>query len=501
MNTNFLDILFSLYVLAAMGLFMYGINCYWLLGIFLRNKRREVVYDRKIIRNFYRHTTKDQLPVVTTQLPIYNEANVVERLLIAVSQMDYPIDKHEIQVLDDSTDGSHLIAGELVDKLKKQGYDIHHIRREHRKDFKAGALNHGMKTCRGEFIAIFDADFVPPRDYLLRTIPFFKRNKKTGLVQARWGHLNPNESPLTLSQSIGIDGHFIIEQSARSWGHLFMNFNGTAGVWRKEAISSAGGWQGDTLTEDMDLSYRAQINGWQMKFLYDLVVPAELPANINAFKSQQYRWAKGSIQTAIKLLPKVFLSKVSFAVKLQSFLHTTHYLIHPLMLLTALLACPLLVFYPLKLGTLSFGLVCLLILISSLAPSTLYVVAQRVSNTDWKARIPILPVLMAVGVGIAFNNTRAVFSALTGNKGSFIRTPKAGDKIIKNYKTKLPIGSMVEIFLGLYCFASLIIYFGSRKYIVGPFLGLYSVGFTIVGIISIYHHYKWVIRRKLSSTP
>ncbi len=491
-----MDIIFGLYVVAALGLFIYGTNCYWLLTVFLRNKRREVVFDKKIVRNFYKKNSEDKLPYVTTQLPVYNEANVVERLIHAVCAMEYPKDKHEIQVLDDSTDGSEDIAAAIVKEYREKGYNIHHVRRKNRVDYKAGALNYGMSFCKGEFIAIFDADFVPPKDYLVKAVPFFYEDPKICLVQARWGHLNPYQSPLTLAQSIGIDGHFIIEQSARSWGRLFMNFNGTAGIWRKYAIENAGGWQGDTLTEDMDLSYRAQIKGWKMKFLYDLVVPAELPANINAFKSQQYRWAKGSIQTAMKLLPEVVMSRESLAVKIQSFLHTTHYLIHPLMLLTALLATPLLVFYPVKLGTYSFAMVCMLILVSSMAPSILYMVAQRVSSTNWKKRLPVLPVLMSVGVGIAFNNTLAVLSALSGRKGAFIRTPKAGDKVVKSYKSKLPFGSLAELFLGAYCFLGLIIYIDAKKYLVGPFLGLYAVGFTIVGCISIFHHIRPYIGKK-----
>ncbi|WP_287245500.1 glycosyltransferase, partial [Okeania sp. SIO1H5] len=289
---------------------------------------------------------------MTTQLPVYNEANVIERLIHAVCEMDYPKEKHEIQVLDDSTDGSEKISERVVQEMQAKGFDIKLIHRTKRTHYKAGALNEGMDVCKGEFVAIFDADFVPPKDYLLKCIPFLYKNPKVGLVQARWGHLNSGQSPITLAQSIGIDGHFVIEQSARSWGRLFMNFNGTAGIWRKSAIRDAGGWEGDTLTEDMDLSYRAQLAGWEMEFVYDVVVPAELPADINAFKSQQYRWAKGSIQTAIKLLPKVLSSQAPLTVKLQSILHTTHYMIHPLMIITAILATPLLLFYPLSLGTL-----------------------------------------------------------------------------------------------------------------------------------------------------
>ena len=397
---------------------------------------------------------------------------------------------NEIQVLDDSTDGSHIIAKGLVQEYRAKGYDITLVRRFHRKNFKAGALNYGMERAKGEFLSIFDADFVPPQNYLLQTVPFLKKNSKIALVQARWGHLNPEESLLTLSQSIGIDGHFIIEQSARSWGKFFMNFNGTAGVWRKEAIKAAGGWQGDTLTEDMDLSYRAQILGWKMKFLYDLVVPAELPSNMNAFKTQQYRWAKGSIQTAMKLLPTILKSKESFWIKLQSLLHITHYMIHPLMLITALLAVPLLLYYPLSISGWLFASLCTLIVLASLAPSTLYLVAQKVSNISWKKRIRVVPVLMFVGVGLSFNNTLAILSAWNGHKGTFVRTPKLGDRSIKKYRSKWPFTSLLELGLALYCFLGFGVYLETQKYIVTPFIGLYGIGFLTVGFFSIYHHLK-----------
>ncbi len=482
--------MFGLYALASIGLFTYGINCYWLLALFLKNKRKEVVHDRRKIRRFYSEDGLAKLPIVTTQLPVYNERNVIERLIRSVCAMEYPADRHEIQVLDDSTDGSEKISARLVAEMRAKGHDIVLIHRTNRHDYKAGALNDGMQVCKGEFIAIFDADFVPPTDYLMRCVPFLCIDKEIGLVQARWGHLNSQESSLTLAQSIGIDGHFVIEQSARSWGRLFMNFNGTAGIWRKTAIETSGGWQGDMLTEDMDLSYRAQLHGWRMKFLYDVVVPAELPSDINAFKSQQFRWAKGSIQTAMKLLPQVMKSDVPLKVKLQSVLHTTHYAIHPLMLLTALLALPLLYWFPFKVSTSAFTGLCVLILISSLAPSILYLVAQRVSRKNWKSRILSLPTLMALGVGVALNNTRAVLSALSGQKGAFIRTPKAGDKTVQVYKSKFPYASIFELAIGIYCFIGFMQYTSAEKYLVGPFLGLYAVGFTVVGCMSLSHYLK-----------
>ncbi|MDR0516549.1 MAG: glycosyltransferase [Fibromonadaceae bacterium] len=435
----------------------------------------------------------NDLPKVTTQLPIFNEGTCVERLIESVCAMEYPIHLHEIQVLDDSTDDCIDISRKKVEEMKLRGYNISLIHRTDRKDYKAGALKEGMEHCEGEFLSIFDADFVPEKKFLMHTIPYLVMDKKIGLVQGRWGHLNRGESGLTIAQSIGVDGHFVIEQSARSWGGLFMNFNGTAGVWRREAIESAGGWQGDTLTEDMDLSYRSQLVGWKMKFVFDVIVPAELPADINAFKSQQYRWAKGSIQTAIKILPTVFKSKVSPLVKFQSFMHTTHYSIHPLMLFTALSAFPILAFghsaarnVPMWMFSALFAVIAL----AAVAPSTLYFVAQKFSGSvGWKMRMAALPLLMSLGVGIAVSNTRAVLSAILGRKSSFIRTPKQGASVrIRKFKQKFPTLSFVELFVGVYCVFGLLKYIDARIFLIGPFLALYAVGFLAVGALSIIHY-------------
>ena len=335
-STILLDIMFVVYVIAGIGLVIYGFSCYYSIYLFLKNSRTTRLSDRKKILQFYREHSMDDLPQVTTQLPVFNEANCVERLLEAVCAIDYPKDKHEIQVLDDSTDECYEVAKKKVAELAAKGYDIKLIHRTNRSEFKAGALKEAMEVAKGEFLAIFDADFVPEKDFLLKTIPYLVMDEQIGLVQGRWGHLNRTESGLTLAQSIGIDGHFVVEQSARSWGKLFMNFNGTAGVWRKQAIYG-GGWEGDTLTEDMDLSYRSQLAGWKMKFVFDVIVPAELPNDINAFKAQQFRWAKGSIQTAIKILPRVLKAKVPLRVKIGAILHTTHYSIHPCMAAARLL--------------------------------------------------------------------------------------------------------------------------------------------------------------------
>ncbi|MDR1829462.1 MAG: glycosyltransferase [Candidatus Fibromonas sp.] len=491
--TIFLDILFVLYVIAGIGLVLYGFNCYFSIFLFLKNSRANRKSDKENLELFLKNLDFDKLPKVTTQLPVFNEGTCVERLIESVCTMDYPKHLHEIQVLDDSTDDCIKISERKVAEMREKGYNITLIHRTNRKDYKAGALKEGMEKCNGEFLAIFDADFVPGKNFLMHTVPFMVMDEKIGLVQGRWGHLNRGESGLTLAQSIGIDGHFVIEQSARSWGGLFMNFNGTAGIWRRKAIDDAGGWEGDTLTEDMDLSYRSQLAGWKMKFVFDVIVPAELPADINAFKSQQYRWAKGSIQTAVKDLPRVFASKVSLKVKFQSFMHTTHYSIHPLMLFTALSAFPLLAFGHSKFGNIPmwvFFALFVTIALAAVAPSTLYFVAQKFSGSiGWRKRMAALPLLMSLGVGIAVSNTCAVLSAIFGRKSPFIRTPKQGGAVrIKKFRQKFPKIALIELFVGVYCIFGLLEYIDARVFLIGPFLALYAVGFLAVGVLSVLHY-------------
>lgn len=484
-----LEVLFVLYVISGIGLVLYGFNCYHSIYLFLKYSRKVRLKDRKDLLVFLRTTSRDKLPKVTTQLPVFNEANCVERLIDTVCALDYPRHLHEIQVLDDSTDECVDVSRRKVAEMQAKGFNIKLVHRTNRKDYKAGALAEGLAVAEGEFIAIFDADFVPSPDFLMRTVPYMVMDSSIGLVQGRWGHLNRNESGLTLAQAVGIDGHFCIEQPARSWGNLYMNFNGTAGVWRRQAIDDAGGWEGDTLTEDMDLSYRSQLAGWKMKFVFDVIVPAELPSDINAFKSQQFRWAKGSIQTAKKVLPRVFKADIPFRVKLHSFMHTTHYMIHPFMLLTAVLAFPLLAWYKLTLSGPVFIASFIFIFLAAIAPSVLYIVAQQSAGyKNWQLRLLVMPVLMSLGVGIAINNTRAVFSALTGLKGAFVRTPKKGNKSLSAYAQSFPFLAVIEMAVGAYCVAGLLQYIDARKYLVGPFLALYAIGFLAVGVLSFMHY-------------
>ena len=489
--------IFFIYLFSAMGLALFGYNCYYYLFIFLKHRRRKASANRRFWKRFYSRYPVEKWPIVTTQIPLYNERHVARRIIQVVAAMDYPPEKHEIQILDDSTDETSDIVHETVKTCRQKGIRIRHLRRNHRENYKAGALQAGLESARGEFLAIFDSDFLPPRNFLLKTIPFLIAEKSLGLVQTRWGHLNERRSLFTQAVSIGIDGHFVIEQSARSWGKLFMNFNGTAGVWRKQAIVSAGGWQGDTLTEDMDLSYRAQLKGWKAEFLYEVVCQAEIPEDVNAFKTQQFRWAKGSTQTAIKLLPSIFRSSFSFKKKIQAALHLTHYAIHPLVLLMMITSLPLLLFSVfLRLNPLIFSLFVILLLGSLLAPSVMYAVSQWSAYSNWKSRILMIPFLVCVGTGIAVNNTGAVLSALLGKKGVFVRTPKTGSvgtgkgKPRRKYRAEFKKNIYLEIGLALYCIASFLCYLHNGRYlIIGPFLLLYATGFSIIASLSLIQQY------------
>ncbi len=482
------DIIIGFYFLTALVLMAYGLNCYLMVFLFQRGRKKAELRRRRIIGSYRYGENAEVWPEVTTQIPVYNEYNVAARVMRAAAAMEYPQGRHEIQVLDDSTDDTRGLVDRVAHDLLREGHDVHVIRRKRRIGYKAGALAEGLHRARGELIAIFDADFVPARDYLQRMVPFFMEDKRLGLAQARWGHLNWKHSLLTRVQAIGIDGHFMIEQSARNWSGLFMNFNGTAGIWRKSAIIDSGGWQWDTLTEDMDLSYRAQFRGWRTLFVPDVVVPAEIPEDVSAFKSQQFRWAKGSIQTALKLLPQIFASNASTFQKVEAFFHLSHYLVHPLMVIMAVLALPVLMLMSYRPGPAVFSAMALLLGMAMAAPSTLYVAGLRASGgKGWRRRIVPLPFLVAVGIGIALSNSRAVLEALTGRESPFVRTPKKGDREVKPYRIRLPWSGILEIVLGIYCAGSLGYYLAAGKYLVGPFLAAYASGFLFVGLLTLAH--------------
>ncbi len=485
------------YIAASVGLLVYGLNAYVMLALMVPRRRKQRQADQALAEQFA--LAGHDLPRVTTQLPIYNEKNVVARLLRAVCAFDYPADRHEIQVLDDSTDETSAVVAELVAELQTLGHDIHHLRRTHRQGFKAGALAEGLAVARGEFVAIFDADFVPAPDFLRATVPFLLADARCCFVQTRWGHRNRDFSLLTELQSIGIDGHFVVEQAARAWHGLFFNFNGTAGIWRTAAIADAGGWRADTLTEDLDLSYRALLRGWRPRYLLDYVTPAEVPTDINALKSQQRRWATGSIQCAVKMLPRVLAQPgLGRFRKLQAVLHLTHYLIHPLILILTLLVLPLVLAHGMEFANaLTMPLVSVM-LVAMFGPSTLYVVSQAVSGGRWRRAVLLMPLLIGIGIGLAVNNSLAVARALLGLKGGeFVRTPKLGALAEKGAgptspqvgSYRQPLGRMyvLEILLGLWALGACGAFVASVGPGAGILLLIQALGFAAVGVISVLH--------------
>ena len=482
------------YLFALVSLLVYGMNCYLLMIFYRLNQRQAINKHQDIQQHFYQNVPAADWPSVTIQLPIFNECYVVERLIKSVCRIDYPKDLLEIQVLDDSTDETVDIAQALVADMQLKGVDIVYHHRQDRKGYKAGALKEGLKSAKGELVGIFDADFMPYPDFLKESVPYFK-NSKVGMLQTRWGHINSDYSLLTRAQSMGIDGHFGVEQAARAWSGFFLNFNGTAGVWRKKTIEDAGGWQADTLTEDLDLSYRAQLKGWKLCFAPTVVCPAEVPVTINAFKSQQHRWAKGSIQTAQKNLGKLFRADLPLLVKIQAFLHLTHYMVHPMMLLVVLTSIPMLYsqwfFDHLAFPVMIFTILCL----ATFGPSIMYLFSQRILYPDWKKRIKYLPFLMCLGTGIAVNNTKAVLEALLKIESGFIRTPKYGIKRRgqqwRNMKYSMPLTSVsvLEFLLGMYSLTGLMLFLFFSKYLVSPFLLIYTLGFFYVFFLSVKHGY------------
>ncbi|MCL4814772.1 MAG: glycosyltransferase family 2 protein, partial [Vicinamibacteraceae bacterium] len=430
------------------------------------------------------------LPRVTIQLPIFNEMYVVNRLVEATCEMDYPKELLEIQVLDDSTDETREIAALAVRRFAALGYDIHYIHRIDRTGYKAGALENGMKTATGQFIAIFDADFVPPRDFLVRTLPQFA-NPQVGLVQARWGHINEDYSLLTKIQAILLDAHFVLEHGGRNRSGCFFNFNGTAGIWRRETIPDSGGWQHDTLTEDLDLSYRAQLRGWKFVFIPDLVSPAEVPVEMNSFKSQQHRWAKGSIQTALKLLPSILAAPLPLKVKAEAFFHLTANFNYLLMIALSVLMFPAM-YVRYSMGWTEMLLIDVPFFIAATwSVGYFYMVCQRELYPDsWVARVKYLPFLMAAGIGLAVNNARAVMEAMSGKQTEFARTPKYGverqgdEWSDKKYKQTMTWQPFIEVALGLYFTFTVFYALANGIYGSLPFLILFQVGFLYMGLLS-----------------
>jgi cellulose synthase/poly-beta-1,6-N-acetylglucosamine synthase-like glycosyltransferase len=473
---------FLCYFLVSAVLLLYAANAYVLVAACLaaraRLRRRnaaEAAAGEEIVR-------AQGWPAVVTQIPLYNEIAVAERVIRAAAAMDYPRDRHHLQILDDSTDGTCRVVDAVVEELTAAGVSVSVLRRSDRRGFKAGALAAGLDGRSEEFCAIFDADFVPPRDFLLRTIPALLARRDAAWVQARWGHLNADDSLLTAAQALAIDGHFGIDQIARGgtdgW---FMNFNGTAGVWRTAAIQDAGGWTADTLTEDLDLSYRAQMRGWRGIYLPDVVVPGELPADAGAFRSQQFRWAKGSVQTALKLAGPLFRSSARPAAKVQGWFHMTHYAIHPFILLFALVALPLAWLLPV--GWQGWGWANVLIAVLSLAPSFFYAAGQWVLHPDWLRRLTRLPFLILAGIGLALSNSRAVAEAVTGKTSAFLRTPKEGSSGRRRYRADGAGRATGEWLAGGICLAAFALSAACGRALAAQFLLLAGLSFVFFALL------------------
>lgn len=501
-----MDIIIWLYCAVAGVLWVFGINCHLMTRLYRRTHKALRAADALDLARFYGQeavpavpedaggivallddpAVAAKLPVVTTQLPIYNERAVASRVIRAVAAFAYPEGKHHIQVLDDSTDDTRQVVDATVAELKARGADIEIIRRTVRTGYKAGALREALPHANGEFVAIFDADFAPHSDFLLRTIPYLAQDPKLGFVQTRWDHLNRDESLMTRMVSVGIDGHFLIEQTARCAGGYLMNFNGTCGVFRAAAIYDAGNWQDDTLTEDLDLSYRMQMRGWGRRFLPEVTAPGEVPADMNAFKQQQFRWAKGSIQTARKLLPQVLAHPMRPHARFEAVLHLTHYLVHPMMAFLAAAALPIIVVRGAHPADGSYLLMGVFLVLASTGPSAMYVQAQKdLGRSPYRAMV-LMPLMICFGCGLAVNNTRAVAEALLGRNSPFVRTPKRGSGGA-GYRVPLSGVTLLEAFAGLWCISGVAAYWLTDHVLVGYFQLLYAVGFLSAAGLSWKH--------------
>ena len=486
----FTQFVFDLFIMSAVLITAYTCNFYYL--ALLSRKRKDNV-----------STVDLGTPSVTIQLPIYNEKYVAKRLVDAVCNLDYPKDKMTIMVLDDSDDDTVELLENTVNDYKKEGFEIQHVRRGTRKGYKAGALKYAMQTTHTELVAIFDADFIPPTWFLKRAIPHFSKSN-IGLVQCRWGHVNENYSAITRAQALSLDFHFLIEQKAKSNSHLFMNFNGTAGIWKCDCIEDAGGWHTATLVEDLDLSYRAQMKGWKCIFLPDIVVDAELPVQMNAAKRQQFRWAKGSIQCAIKLLSDIALKrKVAVEAKLQAFIQLTRHIVYPLMLIQ-FLALPILLAGQVNLYVVSFLPAITIATYLAMGPGAYIMIIQSMYGKTWKSKVKILPALLVYNAGMSVNNTVAVFDAVLGKKNEFLRTPKYGiinkDDDWRNKAYNLPFTqtTLLEIFFGVYGVMAIFIAIFSNNPIFVPIIGLQAIGFFYIAYMSLSHTR---FKRNKSSNP
>ena len=474
------DFVLALYAAAIIALTIFACHAWIMFFYYMRARRKESLQTPSL----------KKFPLVCVQLPMYNEKFVVERLLAQVVKLDWPREKLEIQVLDDSTDETTDICRRLVDYYKAQGFRIRLLHRTDRKGYKGGALTEGLRKTRASLVAVFDADFLPHPDFLKRTIPYFQ-DSKVAVVQSRWEHINHDYSILTRVQAILLDQHFTIEQHMRNrFGH-FMTFNGTAGVWRKKAIEDAGGWDGDCLAEDVDLSFRAQLKGWKFIFLNNLRSPSELPIDVAGFKSQQFRWAKGTIQAGRKLLPAIFTSKLGFLSKFEATIHLTAHLVFPLMFMLGVLTLPLLLVRFSGIDYRSYFAFMSIFTIGAVPYFLLYFFAQKDSYPDWKSRLAAIPFVVSAVMALSVNNSIAVLEGFIGKPSEFVRTPKynvAGKEAPRNqkgYRSKLKPSTFVELLLGFYLLATTVYAFLTMQFAILPFIILYACGFFYFSFSSI----------------
>jgi cellulose synthase/poly-beta-1,6-N-acetylglucosamine synthase-like glycosyltransferase len=475
MDGIFFLLVVLLHSFLLIALFAYGINFYYLAILAWRNDKPDPVPPNL-----------DELPYVTVQLPLYNELHVAERLINSVVQLEWDPARLEIQALDDSTDETRDIIARTVERWRAQGVNIVHLHRSERTGFKAGALADGMQSAQGEFIAYFDSDFLPPPDFLKRTVPHLVGNPRLAFVQTRWGHVNREYSLLTFLQSLAIDAHFMVEQFARSRGGYWFNFNGTAGVWRRDAINDAGGWKQDTLTEDLDLSYRAFLKGWQAMYLRDTVAPAELPVTFNAYRRQQHRWSKGSLECALKLLPQVWSTNQPLPIKIESTFHLTGYGIHLLMFLL-ILDFPLVLYFSQSFPDVLvlFGIGALFNL-TAFAPAAYFTLAQKQIGEGWWKRIPAIMFITALGAGMIMTTVRAGSQIVFGKQSNFERTPKfgiahRGDKWVnKRYHLQLDYIVIAEALVGIWIFFTLLYAIYLREWVITLYSAIFFVGVLFV---------------------
>ena len=488
-------VLVGAYLSTLAILAVYGVHRYIQIYLYYRHQHKVPVPAGKFT----------ELPQVTVQLPMYNEMYVADRVIEAACQIDWPREKLQIQVLDDSTDRSADIAKACCDRMRRLGHNVQYIHRANRTGYKAGALANGLHEASGEFVVIFDADFIPTRDMLRRSIDFFT-DPNVGCVQTRWDHINRTQSMLTRCQAIFLDGHFMIEHTARNRSGRFINFNGTAGIWRRKAIEDAGGWQHDTLTEDVDLSYRAQLRGWQFVFLPELLAPAELPPEINAFKQQQHRWTKGQVQTAVKLLPSIMKAHLPWWVKVEAFFHLTNGIVYFPAIILSLIIFPVWFVDPDLFnspGTLMALIIASFFGLLTCSAGTFYMLSQKAVGRSTLVTMGMVPFLMALGMGIAVINAVAVMEGLFGRRDTeFVRTPKYGTapgttewkKRAGSFKSKFNVLPIIEILFGLYMAActAIAIYTRSAAGTI-PFLVIFSFGYLYVGVLTF--HSRWMANR------